>query len=730
MSQTQISLSLAGNRFVFSSEGNFAHIPNITRFKTKDGGALWGFDALYPQAMVTIEHLKAIAPVQATGTAVPVAKKLVGVRDALMSNALLDDNADLFKYSPYAHQASAITAMLHYDRLALLFEQGLGKTYIALLYLALKQRLDGTRTRMLAVAPKIVAPNWLREAAKYTELKGVLLLGSQSERDAAKRVLETDDWDFIITTYDVLGTSQSNKKKLRSTKEAKIDYWLDLKKRDRRMLTDSYKRRKLLLDEEATMLVEHQGGAKKQRAELWNVLKLVAKSLNTADVSKYQLEYSDLEFLKARPYDVVVFDEASRIKNHRSARTEAAMQLAEKAKSRYHLSGTLCNGSPIDMYAPFTLLNSKLWGSFENFSKRYVRYSPDNKHIIVGYNHLGDLKVRIDPYKSEAKRSDCLDQPPRLIQRVDVDLDPDLVGLYSAIAHSEISITVNDYIINTRSPVVKLQKLAQVMSGFLYPTMTMEHYEWCNTCPGLLTCLEKEVMPWHDKCTRREEHGLLKAPRLEPILLGSAKLNALKDDLEDSVEKTIIWCEYQADKARIASLLQSLKIKYITAETKNCDALFEADSECRVFLGQISQGIGITLNSATRTIYYSHGMALEPREQSMDRNYRIGQKEKVLVRDYVDSYSLERNILDLLDHKIDVKAFLQSRVECLGCFQSTKCIAENIPVYSDKCLFKGTKDNAERKSTISVLGYGNKRRTEDDAAASVDTPFYFNSPAM
>ena len=124
-----------------------------------------------------------------------------------------------------------------------------------------------------------------------------------------------------------------------------------------------------------------------------------------------------------------------------------------------------------------------------------------------------------------------------------------------------------------------------------------------------------------------------------------------------------------------------------------------------MFLGQESQGIGITLTAATRTIYYSFGVSLEHREQSLDRNYRIGQKEKVIVRDYVDPNTIEHWILYLLEHKINVKEFLQQKAACVGCVNIMQCHNNGTNIYTEGCIYFSNRDNAERKASLQIKPY-------------------------
>ena len=142
------------------------------------------------------------------------------------------------------------------------------------------------------------------------------------------------------------------------------------------------------------------------------------------------------------------------------------------------------------------------------------------------------------------------------------------------------------------------------------------------------------------------------------------------------------------------------KIGFVTAGDQNCDTRFNEDPNVRVFLGQTRQGIGITLNAATVTIYFSHGPDLEARLQSMDRNYRIGQKNSVIVHDYVCAGSVEETMLELLEHKENVKDFMQSDMDCLGCKNRLGC--NMIGHRTNDCPYASDILSAEAKKMLRI----------------------------
>jgi SNF2 family DNA or RNA helicase len=182
------------------------------------------------------------------------------------------------------------------------------------------------------------------------------------------------------------------------------------------------------------------------------------------------------------------------------------------------------------------------------------------------------------------------------------------------------------------------------------------------------------------------------------------KLELLKEDLELSEGKVIIWAMYKADIAGIIMVLRESKHHYILSTDNDSDIKFQTDPNIKVYLGQISTGIGTTLTQAQTTIYYSHSLNLEHRLQSLDRNYRISQKQKVLVIDYVCEGTIEERVLELLEKKEDVRSFVQHNALCAACTQSIICLTNKVQPYTHKCIYFDNRLNAERKLTLKIEG--------------------------
>lgn len=84
----------------------------------------------------------------------------------------------------------------------------------------------------------------------------------------------------------------------------------------------------------------------------------------------------------------------------------------------------------------------------------------------------------------------------------------------------------------------------------------------------------------------------------------------------------------------------------------------------------------------------------------MDRNYRIGQTNPVIVKDYVAKGTVEENVVELLEHKKDVKEFMQKDIRCPACEYCTQCLKKGIEYLQKGCVYFADRKNAEVKKGV------------------------------
>lgn len=398
-------------------------------------------------------------------------------------------------------------------------------------------------------------------------------------------------------------------------------------------------------------------------------------------------------------YDVLILDEFSKLSDPNAIRSKRIKSFAYTIGRRYGLSGTLSGGSPLDVYNPMTTLDSRIFTSnFWKFKNQFCSFSPYNRHIITGYRNLDKMKRRMDNFVTIKTKDDCLDLQPQLFADVLYEVSPAQRKLYNEVVKSD-TVEVMGKTVHVSMAAAKITKMLQILSGFFL--MPIErNFEVCNQCQHIFYCVEMDVYPWNQKC--RRPGAKVKKPRQEVFRFkDNPKLEGFTEEILEMQEPLIVWAFFKEELRQLREVFRKHGVKYITPSTRDCDAIFQQDTSYQVFLGQVRQGIGITLTRATRTRYYSLTTSLTDYLQSLDRNYRIGQTKKVLVEHTYMPGAVDESLMHLLGCKQDVADFINTKAECVVCPELKRCTEFVIAPYSKGCVHFGKREAAETRGRLA-----------------------------
>lgn len=390
-----------------------------------------------------------------------------------------------------------------------------------------------------------------------------------------------------------------------------------------------------------------------------------------------------LQDLLLVPFKILVMDESHRIKDVSSVRTKAALMLSEGRPRRILLSGTPTLGSPFSVYAQLKALGHyfapEAWGIFKS---RYATFSAQNEHQVLGYRNLAELNQRVARVCLRRKQEECLDLPELTIVDVEFRLSDEQVSVYNQLIHehgdalgcAEGFAAEQGLLFHRDGPqrpveflwapdtVAKLNKLEQVVGGFV--NLTRANLGVCNGCPRLDACVEERIRPYTPAC------AVVRAPeivthRFTDNARRDACAELLETILENPENKVIVWTRYIAELETVAEIATEQGHEHVVVrggmDIDDFEAAmhrFNTDPRCRVYIGQVASGIGVTLNAANYTVYYSLPWSHEHYVQSRARNYRIGQKRRVTVYRLLAEGSTDAQKAAALDLKIDVEDLL------------------------------------------------------------------------
>lgn len=627
--QVDIRVGRAGNGTpVFMTSGGSQAFQRVFGAVHDRERGLWMYPAFYPASKKVLHDLAVLGRdgrVTWSDAALQHRLALEQVAADLEARKLPDD----FTYvtPPYDHQVDGLCWAYYNLRCALFYDPGLGKTKIAIDLMRLLRHL-GNRAQTLVLGPRVTIQNWGREIDIHSghQLKWAAIAGTAAQKKDAIRRIADEGADVVIATYDT-----------------------------------------------ARSLVD-----------------LIASTL---------------------PYRNLVCDEAHLVKSWDSARTKATWEIAQQTTRRLNMTGSPTQGNPLDLYGQYKILGDCFMPEeYFAFKKKYLVTPGVGSHVITGYKNLDILNSRTTFLSTRRTKEECLDLPERTIVDVEYVLTPMQGAIHNQLVN-EMKLDPDqladqlglDAARRARMPpqarmphrAATLAKLLQVASGFIIKNESDPSF--CDNveeggCKHLEFCVENRIRPRTPACAVDQTP----LPNVITTFDENPKLDALEELLDtllgDPTHKVIVWCVFNHELNIVQARLEQRGVGFSRVDGSTEDMQGQIDNfndkpEVRVYLAQVTTGVGVTLNAAGYMIYYSMPYSLTTYTQSLDRNYRIGQTKNVTVYRLLGRGTPEPAIARLIDNKVDVDALLTRKIDCMVCPESLRCIAAGVEPFDTACIY-------------------------------------------
>lgn len=336
-----------------------------------------------------------------------------------------------------------------------------------------------------------------------------------------------------------------------------------------------------------------------------------------------------------RSESMVIVDESSYIKGHKSARTDWITRLSAKARYRMILTGTPISQGVVDLFSQMRFLSPLILGynSFYAFERNHLEYSDRFPGMIVRAHNTKYLAAKIQPYVYQVTKKECLDLPDKLYESRYFSMTS-AQRMYYEEAKEEIFALYEDEDDWSGYMIFRLfSALQQIACGF-----------------------------WHRTTKFRTPRHFIEIPHF--------RIDSLME-LVDPSQKTIIWGKYLYDIQSITHALgnrfgQECAVDYHGGynEKQRHNQIEKFRKDASFFVATPScAGHGLTLNEADYVVFYNNGFKYSERIQAEDRNHRIGQAKKVLYLDLICEDSIDERIDDALSSKGDVVAEFKYEVD-------------------------------------------------------------------
>lgn len=358
--------------------------------------------------------------------------------------------------------------------------------------------------------------------------------------------------------------------------------------------------------------------ALKDKRPLWFAMNSEALRLDRA------LKY--IKKLVAKRRTLLIVDESHNYRTPGSKRTKRIRGLKKYFPYRRILTGTAIENSPLAAFSQFEILGNAALGTqtYQEFKDLYAEFEHRNygrgvRLEVVGYKNLDLLTRKISKWASVVGRDDM---PPFVSSIRDFELTKTQRKHYETFKN-DLILSLKQGEVSTTSLAVKVLKLQQIASGFII-----------DENKGVINLVDDNKNP---------------------------RILALLDELKTLGGKSIIWCKFKEDIAKLSRILPKEGyniVEYhggVKGEARNLAIkAFTSDPECNIFLGQPDAGgTGLTLSEAQNVIWYSHTFDAITRAQASERATKLG-GHSVTLTDISAFNTVDQKILSSLKNKTSV----------------------------------------------------------------------------
>ncbi len=330
-----------------------------------------------------------------------------------------------------------------------------------------------------------------------------------------------------------------------------------------------------------------------------------------------------LQLMKT-PFDLIIFDEAHKIKNRKAKQTQGALLTASNQSKRVILmTGTPILNNPQDLYPLLKIVNPKLYPSYTKFTKEFciveqLPFPPFPRVIQPGVRNKDKL-ISILAQCMLRREKNVVNLPPKSYRTIPVELGDDQLYKYLTMEEDLFTLLDSGEKITAPAAIAKLIRLRQI-------------------------CLEPNLLSGNHKTSTP-----------------SAKTLLIKELVEDSDTPVIIFTyfskyaailSYELTKAKIANITYTGNDKMSTRAQIVKD--FQA-GKYKALIGTItSMGLGLTLTASYTVIFSDQAWTPATNEQAEDRTHRIGQKHTVTIIDIWAKGTIEDHLHRVLKRKKQV----------------------------------------------------------------------------
>jgi len=338
------------------------------------------------------------------------------------------------------------------------------------------------------------------------------------------------------------------------------------------------------------------------------------------NLSSYELVLKDVRYLHELAPDLIILDEAQRIRNWTTATARTIKQL--KSRYAFVLTGTPLENKLEELFSVVEFVDGRRLGPAFRFLHEHRTEDENGK--LIGYRGLDRIHEQLAPILLRRTRQEVLkDLPKRTDQVRQVVLTPQQAEPYWE---------QNDI-------------LGRLMRKW-------ERQGWLSEIDQkrILCCLQNMRMLCNSTFLFDKETN--HSPKLEEFR------EIVRELAIEENRKVVVFSEYERMTHLAGEELKKLGIEFVSLHggipSQKRGALmekFRRDADCRVFLSTDAGGVGLNLQAASAVINFEPPWNPARLEQRIGRVHRLGQAHPVHVVHLLTEDSIEVRVWETLKLK-------------------------------------------------------------------------------
>jgi len=330
------------------------------------------------------------------------------------------------------------------------------------------------------------------------------------------------------------------------------------------------------------------------------------------------------------PFDMLVIDESSSFKNHKSQRFKA-LRLVQPSFSRVvELTGTPSPNGMMNLWAQIYLLDrgARLGKTISRYREAFFYAASQNGHIVYKYGCSEENQKKITDLISDIvvsmKQEDYIDLPESINNIVKIDM-PEAVK--------------KDYRKFEKEKVLELFESDETqITAVNAAALNIKLLQYAN---GAVYDVDKNFHEVHD-----------------------LKLQALADIMEEAQGNPVLVAyTFKSDLARILKKFKKYKPRVLKKDQDIED--WNAGKLEMMLLHPASGGHGLNLQAGGHIIvWFGNTWDLELEQQLNRRLKRPGQKNNVIINKLVVSGTMDEDVIKAQSRKDATQNFLMDAVKC------------------------------------------------------------------